>query len=81
MNTLEGDPVQPQYHLPELPRLNKSKIGFNWAGGAGWVKRSEGRGQRAEGQWTEVSESEDRGRRKEKTTGRRSDELIEAIYR
>jgi len=25
----------PRYHLPELPRLNKSKIGFNWAGGAG----------------------------------------------
>ena len=30
-----GNPIQPQYHLPELPRLNKSKIGFNWAGGAG----------------------------------------------
>jgi len=25
----------PQYDLLELPRLNKSKIGFNWAGGAG----------------------------------------------
>ncbi len=25
----------PQYHLPELPRLNKCKNGFNWAGGAG----------------------------------------------
>jgi len=25
----------PQYHFPKLPRLNKSKIGFNWAGGAG----------------------------------------------
>jgi len=25
----------PQYHLPELPRLNKRKIGFNWAGGKG----------------------------------------------
>ena len=36
-----GNPIQPQYHLPELPRLNKSKIGFNWAGGAGWVKRAE----------------------------------------
>jgi len=27
--------LTPRYHLPELPRLNKSKIGFNWAGGAG----------------------------------------------
>jgi len=25
----------PQYYLKKLPRLNKSKIGFNWAGGAG----------------------------------------------
>ena len=23
----------PQYDLPDLPRLNKSKSGFNWAGG------------------------------------------------
>jgi len=38
-----GNPIQSQYHLPELPRLNKSKIGFNWAGGAGWVKRTEDR--------------------------------------
>jgi len=29
-----GIKISPQYHLPELPRLNKSKIGFNWAGGA-----------------------------------------------
>jgi hypothetical protein len=29
----------PQYHLPELPRLNKGKSGFNWAGGAGRIDR------------------------------------------
>ena len=25
--------LAPQYDLPDLPRLNKCKNGFNWAGG------------------------------------------------
>ena len=37
--------IRPQYHLPELPRINKSKIGFNWAPIAGSTLRFDRRGK------------------------------------